>query len=60
MAQSEDERMMWLSEAHAIVSRWEERGGAPILSVYHAALLADSIATALQSAYDRGKAAAKD
>jgi hypothetical protein len=49
--------LAWLDEAHLVVSRWEEaRGGGGMLSVAHAALLAEEIAQALQRAYDSGTA----
>jgi hypothetical protein len=58
LAATDDERMMWLAEAHAIIQNWDRlQRGEPMLSIRATALLADRIATALQGAYERGKAA---
>jgi hypothetical protein len=58
MAASEDERMLWLSEAYQIIKGLDgQRVDVRMWSVTDIALLADRIATALQRAYERGKAA---
>jgi hypothetical protein len=47
--------LTWLDDAHVVISEWEAaRGGGGMLSVAHAALLAEEIARALQRAFDAG------
>jgi hypothetical protein len=61
MPTAEDDRMIWLTDAHAIIKAWDEqRSGGRLASVSETALLADAIATALQQAYELGKAAQSD
>jgi hypothetical protein len=52
---SEDERIIWLGEAHTIISDWESQSGTRRLSVRDAALLAERIADALARVYHNGK-----
>jgi hypothetical protein len=59
MPSAEDERMMWLSEAQRVVDTWgKEQPGSPHLSIGTGATaaLAARIATALQRAFEQGKA----
>ena len=52
---SEDERMVWLGEAHTIISDWESQSGTRLLSVRDAAVLGERVADALARAYHHGK-----
>lgn len=55
MPTEEDERMVWLAEAQAIVQTWQqERRVAGGLSITDLSVLTDRVATALQGAYERG------
>ena len=59
MPSAEDDRMMWLTETHQVIDTWgKEQPGAPHLSIGTSATaaLAARIATALQRAYDQGRA----
>jgi hypothetical protein len=44
--------MQRLSEAQAVVNRWENARGGPLLRIMEAALLVDQVARAL---YERGR-----
>jgi hypothetical protein len=55
MPTKEDDRMVWLAEAQAIVQSWQqERRAASDLSITDLSVLSDRVATALQRAYERG------
>ena len=56
MPTTEDERMVWLAGAYAVIRSWENTHEGNLLTVTEQARLAAKIATALQTAYDQGRA----
>jgi hypothetical protein len=56
MPTDEDDRMVWLTEAHAIIDAWDrERRGEHLMSMADQAALASRIAYALQRTFEQGK-----
>jgi hypothetical protein len=57
MHETDEEWLRWLAEGHAVIKEWERTGDHPLLRVAEAALLAEHIARALKSAFERGRGA---
>jgi hypothetical protein len=57
---AENEEIVWLSQAHAVILAWEKQGfDTRLLTVAEADALAEGIASAPKSAYNEGRFGAR-